>query len=42
MGGAGDMMMAATITSRKSDIIVAAQDIQEPLCEGWSPPCEHI
>ena len=37
MGSAGDMMTTATITFRKSDIIVAARDIQEPPWKEWSP-----
>lgn len=38
MGSAGDMMTTATITFRKSDIIVAARDIQEPL---WRVVTKH-
>lgn len=34
MGGSGDMMTAAAITSRKSDIIAGTRDIQEPARKG--------
>lgn len=37
MGGAGDMMTAAAITSRKSDIIAGTRDIQEPARKGREP-----
>lgn len=45
MGSAGDIMTTATITFRKSDIIVAARDIQEPPWKESSPstlPCGRV